>query len=368
MPTKKVLIGDAMRAFRTLAKELPAARCRKRGEDIMAEHGWSIDLLVSFADGAQETLFACALRGRAEPKLVRSAIRTLQNAMDRRGIPAVPVYVAPRLCADTQQLCRQLGGGYLDMQGNAWLPDANMRPLVECCLVAKTPVPRGTRFRGPFAPKGERVLAVLLADPAGTWRSERLAQAADVSMGVSSKALAVLVEEGLCRDTRSGVVLTSPAALVERWVELYEPPRGRLVHLRTDMRGTDFDEALHDALAPTAALAALSAARWQAPYLRAVPIDEIYCDASAVGWLTEELQAEPAHATNCNVVLRVLEDPSLVLRDVERPADGVACTPPLRTYLDLCAIGRRREQEAAEHLRKQLLPHTLAADTAASAA
>lgn len=54
-----------------------------------------------------------------------------------------------------------------------------------------------------------------------------------------------------------------------------------------------------------------------------------------------------------NVVVIELDDVGL-FRDSVEPTDGIHCTSPVQTYLDLYASGERG-REAAEHLRQERL-------------
>jgi len=54
-----------------------------------------------------------------------------------------------------------------------------------------------------------------------------------------------------------------------------------------------------------------------------------------------------------NVVVTELDDFGL-FHDAVEPTDGIHCTSPVQTYLDLYASGDRG-REAAEHLRQERL-------------
>ena len=95
-----------------------------------------------------------------------------------------------------------------------------------------------------------------------------------------------------------------------------------------------------------AVLAAASAARWLAPYLR-TSSHFFYADGPGLQALTEGLQLEPVSKGE-NIVI-YLEPDEGVFMDRLEAAPGIWTTGLAQTYIDLCVSGERG-LEAAQHL------------------
>ena len=155
---------------------------------------------------------------------------------------------------------------------------------------------------------------------------------------------------------RSGVRLRKPGALLDAWCAVYKPRLTDEKQYYTLLHGEPLDNA---AKAATVAagfgrhllLASFSAARWLAPYARMAGY-HFYADAEGEARLKTDLKLEPS-ARGANVtVARPMDDGAFMGR--REPVQGLWCTGPVQTYLDLSAAGERG-REAADHLRKKVL-------------
>lgn len=156
--------------------------------------------------------------------------------------------------------------------------------------------------------------------------------------------------------TTDGLTLTQPKALLEAWREEYAPLAVSKKRLYTPLHGRELEDALQVVMSVAnasgaALLSSFSAAAWIAPYARTSRLF-LYADELALQSLTTSLSLVSS-AKGENVVVTVIEDLG-VLNDCIVEGDGMLCTSPVQTYLDLWIAGERG-REAAEHLRRERL-------------
>lgn len=344
---------QAAEALRSILAEVPAidqleVKCVGKGNEI--------DLIAHIdVFGSRHTLVA-EVKSSGQPRYVRSALLQLQEYVKHQATPVTPVFIAPYLSAEAQDLCRKYEVAYLDLEGNARLAFGTFFIARQ---VASKPVVERRELRSLFKPKSAQVLRQMLRDPGHSWRVAELAEAAGVSLGLVSNVRTGLLDREWAELSNDGVLLSDPDALLDAWSAEYEPPPHKRLGFYTTLHGASFDNAirlLHPTSSETGvtALASFSAAQWLAPYGR-TGSHYFYADQQGLDKLRSIFKLSPANKGE-NVIVSVLDDPGLLLDTVE-PAPGVICTSPVQTYLDLFNAGERG-QEAAEHLRRAKLKWT----------
>jgi hypothetical protein len=243
--------------------------------------------------------------------------------------------------------------GYLDLYGNARIV---FDGIFIKRVVAGSPPAERRELKSLFKPRSAQVLRVLLRDPERAWRVTELAEAAHVSLGHVSNVRVALLGRDWARVSEDGVHLSEPDALLDAWLEEYEPPAGKRLGFYTTLHGSAFDDTVRPELRAggengRAILASFSAARWLAPYGR-TGSQYLYTDDARLEQLKSSLKLS-AVSKGENVVVTLLKDDGL-FRDTLEPAPGIVCTGMVQTYLDLAAAGERG-REAAEHLRRERL-------------
>lgn len=337
-------------ALRLLLEEVPAidsADVHVVGHEPDA----GIDVVVNVtAFGYQHKLVA-EVKSSGQPRHVRSALLSLRDFVGRQTDHVTPILIAPYLSPQAQDLCREFGVAYLDLEGNARLAFGTFFLSRQ---FAKRPVVERRELRSLFKPKSVQVLKVLLREPSKPWRVAELAEVAGVSLGHVSNVRSGLLDREWAQLAEEGVYLAAPDALLDAWREVYEAPPGERKAFYTTMHGASFDAVLRGRPPESKgriALASFSAAQWLAPFGR-TGTHYFYADAEGLEILRTSLKLSCASKGE-NVVVIVLDDPGL-FRDTVQPVSGVVCTSPVQTYLDLAASGERG-QEAADHLRQERL-------------
>lgn len=341
----------AAEKLRALLDELAVIDARSINVDQQAEDG-RVDILAKLTIGKNQWMLACEVKPRGHPAQIRDAIFQLKSYVDRLGDRAVPVVIAPYLSPAAQQLCREQGAGYLDLEGNAHLVFDHV--FIDRS-VATRPASERRELRSLFKPKAAQVLKVLLRNPGHPWRVTDLANEAEVSLGHVSNIRTGLRERGWASIEHDGFILTKPDAVLDAWRGEYEPP-GEEQMFYTVLHGASFENAVRGVLASRGehsriALASFSAAQWLAPYGR-TGTHFFYADQHGAEDLREGLKLASASKGH-NVSVTVPKDDGF-FRDVEEPAPGIVCTSAIQTYLDLSRSGERGE-EAASHLRRERL-------------
>ncbi len=141
------------------------------------------DLLARFTHLGQETTLFAEVSRSGEPRYARSAFyRAFHRlAQYRQEAPsAFSVFIAPYLSPEAAEMCRAQGVGYLDFAGNCHLAFGGVYLHVEG---KPNPAAQSRPLRSLYQPKAERVLRVLLTQPAKMWRLQALADEASVSVG-----------------------------------------------------------------------------------------------------------------------------------------------------------------------------------------
>lgn len=341
---------QAADSLRVLLAEVPAIESvdvRVVGQD--PDSG--IDLVADVTAFGYEHKLVVEVKASGQPRHVRSALLSLRNYVEQQADRVTPILIAPYLSPQAQDLCREFGVSYLDLEGNARLAFGTFFLSRQ---FAKRPVVERRELRSLFKPKSVQVLKVMLREPSRSWRVAELAEVAGVSLGHVSNVRNSLLDREWARLAEEGMYLAAPDALLDAWREAYEVPPGQRQTFYTTLHGGSVDAALRDRPPEgegQIALASFSAAQWLAPFGR-TGTHYFYADAEGLEILRSRLKLSSASKGE-NVVVTVLDDPGL-FRDTVQPALGVVCTSPVQTYLDLSAAGERG-QEAADHLRQERL-------------
>jgi len=340
-------------ALRSVFAEVPAV---ERLEVQHAGGSEGVDFIVEINVFGRKHRLVAEVKSSGQPRYVRSALMQLDRYVRHQADPVTPIFIAPYLSPEAQNICREHEVGYLDLEGNARLAFGS---LFISRQVASKPVVARRDLRSIFRPKSAQIIRQMLSDPAHPWRVVELAEAAGASLGLVSKIRNALLDREWAKVSDDGILLSAPDAVLDAWVKEYEPPSHDRLGFYTTLHGSSLDQAvraLHSD--PThkgkIALASFSAAQWLAPYGR-TGRHYFYADEEGIDSLRSALKLTSASKGE-NVIVDVLDDPALLLDTVE-PTPGIICTSPVQTYLDLSNFGERG-QEAAAHLRREKLRWT----------
>ncbi len=185
----------------------------------VADRKIEVDAIVEFsvADRAQKPIRAAIeFKSRLTPLALEGAVhQVLRIRNELRRVAEYgdlyPMIAAPYLSDSVQKRCKELGVGYIDLNGNFLL--AHQGVYVDVARPA-------TVFKHPqgvkriFAGRSRRIIRVLLANPFKPFRLEELASEAELSVGQAFQVTKRLLEDALLERTSEGRVLTKPRQLL----------------------------------------------------------------------------------------------------------------------------------------------------------
>lgn len=340
---------EAREALLALLAQVPAIEVL----NVTREHqegNSEVDLIATIeVDGKRHDL-VCEVKSSGQPRHVRTALLQLRNYVAHHDQSATPIFIAPYLSPQVQQLCREADVAYLDLVGNARIVFDGV--FIERQVDNKPSAVR-RELRSLFKPKSAQVLRVMLREPMRPWRVTDLAEAANVSFGHISNVKLGLIDREWASVGSNGFFLSEPDALLDAWRDAYEPP-GKWQGFYTTSHGKGLEKVVRTAMSnPNVGLgfASFSAANWLAPFAR-TGSHYFYADKAGLDLLRSSLGLSSS-VKGENVSVMLLDDNDL-LRDMVEPAQDVICTSSVQTYLDLTHAGERG-REAAEHLRQEKL-------------
>jgi hypothetical protein len=343
--------AEAADALASILAAIPIVTVEKIERNVVRDSR-ELDIVVHLTAAHKPQVLACEVKRHGQPRYVRDGLLMLKNTLQRTGMQATPVFIAPYLSPEARLICQENNVGYMDMQGNVRLEFDGV--FIER-LVADKPAPDRREIKSLFRPKSAQVLKTLLRDPHRRWRVEELAQVSGVSLGHVSNVRSGLLDREWARSDQ-GLFLSKPNELLDAWRDAYEAPSGERHNFYTILHGKAFEEAARSALSgpnikARAVLASFSAAQWLAPYGR-TGMQYFYADEAGLESLTHALQLSVSGKGE-NVTVTLPKDRGL-LDDTVEPAPGALCTGVVQTYLDLWVAGERG-REAADHLRREKL-------------
>ena len=336
----------------------------------------------------------CEVKSSGQPRIAREACLSLAE-FARQDERAYPVFIAPYISPAAAEVCKEYNAGYLDFAGNC-------RLAFDSVFIQKEGFPNPTAatrdLRSLYSPKGERVLRVLLASGPRMWRTQALADSAQVSLGQVASVKKLLadrewIESGPTGFGLSGYAMGSPDGsgkgngqgygfgsgsgagrgdgsgfgdgttgpvqvtvlpLLTEWARAYRPQRSSSSEFYS-IRPIPEVEAKLSELARTQnkpiAFTAFSGAARLAPavrYQRAT----VYV-ADDVATIAEILALKPV-SSGANVTLIEPYDDGVFFGT--RELAGTPVVSPIQIYLDLMQIKGRGEEAANAILEEVIKP------------
>ncbi len=334
--------------------------------EILAASGYKVrpepeSLKVAGAHGADFGLelerrgkrFPLVLQMRASGSLseIYEAIGRFAVARHRGAGELCWVFVAPYVSPKGRELCRAGGISFID---DLWNCDLQVGDTHLQTDTARKP-PRVRRAQHAlFAKKSSRVSLALLLEPNRSWTQRGLAAEVGVSVGLVSRILRALVEEGYAEGGPAGWRVPDRERLLAAWAEEHgrRRPEGRGYFSRSDL--LELEGKLEEGAAEGKyryALTAESGAKYRAPFANVTRLVS-YADRPAA--VVEHLALRSVE-TGANVVIFEPRDEGVFYKMRREPtgdgpgAGGRFVTNDIYLYLDL-VTNPARGREQAEHL------------------
>lgn len=270
-----------------------------------------------------------------------------------------PMVGAPYISESVQNRCKELGVGYVDLNGNLLLARGSIYvDVIRPATAYKNP----QGIKRIFSGRSRRIARVLLVNPFKPYRLEEIASEAQVSVGQVFQVTKRLHEYGFLERTPKGRMLTKPR---------------QLLRLFTKEVGTDYQEKRHVfrgfSEMPPARMAeqlarfcekgrircAFTLSSGLEPHERNLREDltAAYMDIDA-DEIRNELRLE-AVGKGANVVLMTPPEPDNtdaggVFYKSRKLANGMEGVNPIQLFIDFSLQGGRGEEQA-----EFLMEHTL---------
>ncbi len=296
------------------------------------------------------------MKSRLTPLVLEGVIHQVlgyRNELQKSGTftDLYPMVAAPYISDSVQRRCKELGVGYIDLNGTLALI---------CDGVYVDVVRPATEFKNPqgvkniFSSRSRRIIRVLLANPYKPYRLEELASEAQLSTGQVFQVTRRLQEDGFLDRTHEGRALTKPRKLLRLFAQEL---KSDYAHNRSVFNA--FSETLPGQFAQSLGYAcerkgircAFTLASGLEPSERNVreDITAAYINVPP-GTLRNDLQLE-AVGKGANVMLMMPPesdntDTGGVFYRPRKLTNGLTSVNPVQLYVDFTLHGSRGEEQA----------------------
>jgi hypothetical protein len=301
---------------------------------------WRPDLTARVKTASGEFTLMFEVKRSGEPRTIA------QLAVYAKEAEGYVVLVAPLVSERGRALCIELGLGFVDMAGNAYLKFDGV--LVD--RAGRKSSVKGRRSRDVFAKKASRIVRRLLSSPKRTWTLQEIADEAKVSVSQAQLVVEALSREAYADKARGSIGLSRPGELLDAWAKIYDFSSQKATGYYCPLKDQGkILAALRKLPGEAYALTLGAAASMVAPAVRSTDV-YIYAPTGREA-LVKALDLKPVEFGG-NVYLVEPNDEG-ILFDTQRK-DGLTLVSSLQLYLDLFNYpSRGREQ--AEAIREKAL-------------
>jgi hypothetical protein len=164
-------------------------------------------------------------KSSGQPRLAREAGFQIKDWL-AKGLGVYGVFAAPYVSPEAAAVCKEAGMGYMDLAGNCFLSFETI--YVQREGKSNSEIQRRD-LRSLYSPKAERILRVLLNRPQQSWKTESLAESAQVSFGQVANVKKLLAEREWIASNSTGIQLTKPGAVLDEWAAQYRFRRNQVM-------------------------------------------------------------------------------------------------------------------------------------------
>jgi hypothetical protein len=349
-PQETQFEANAVAAVEQCLADVPFCKTRRSSKQLRAGTSESDGTLKVVLPDTTERLLVIEAKRSGQPRSARDAVNSLLRL--RAAYPdTYCVFVAPYISPAAAELTEQEDVGYVDLSGNC-------RLSFDRVYIRREGLPnkfaQRRDLKSLYSPKAERILRMLLLEPKRAWKIDKLAMAADVSLGQASNVKKLLEDREWLRRDSNGLVLNEPQKLLSEWAQNYRFSRNESKNFYSldPLPVIESKLAMAKESGAEYALTGFSAAARLAPMVR-------YQRASAyVTGDIEELAKRmglKAVDSGANVSLIAPYDQGVFAG--ARTIDSVRIASPVQTYLDVLN-SKARGQEAADAILNQVIKPT----------
>ncbi|HUD44391.1 MAG TPA: hypothetical protein VMR41_02510 [Patescibacteria group bacterium] len=163
--------------------------------------------------------------------ILREKMKRLKATAERTG--ALPLVGGKFFSEADMNIASQEGVSLFDLTGNIYfnLPNFHYERIVR-----KNLFPEKTKLADLFAPIASRITRVLLINHTKTWSLHELAEEAEVSIGLTHRIIARMIEQEIVnRGEDKRLVLSNPGLLLDEWrVKRYKQQQFKFYSFKHD--------------------------------------------------------------------------------------------------------------------------------------
>ena len=288
------------------------------------------------------------MKNNGEPRLARQAINQLFRYLELKP-DAYGIFVAPYISSKSAAICQEAGIGTIDLAGNC---NISFDTVYIHRQGNPNPFTRKKYLRSLYTPKAERILRVLLFAGPKEWKTEELANIADVSIGQVANVKKLLNDQEWINSKTIGFSLTDPIALLEDWSENYRFRRNTVLNFYSMLSPSDFEFQLGSTCQKRNISYGLTGFSGSSRYAPAVRYQRVMAYVQGdINALAESLGIKPVES-GFNVTLLDPYDEGVLfgLDDIENSQ----VVSPVQVFLDLKSF-RGRGEEAADVLLEKVI-------------
>jgi len=357
MLTEAELTLQAGQALTSLLQPIPFINGVEVQQEVNLREGKRADFIADISIGNQQLKLIGEVKKNLQPRYVLDAIRQVKEYCTYlTGEQAYPVVVSDYISPRSAEILINESVSYFDLVGNCRLCFANVYIEKEG---KKSKNAERREIKSLFGLKSSRMLRLMLNNPVRLWQVKELVASTELSLGqVSNIRRALLDQHYAIVSEMGGFCINQPAALLSEWSRNYKKTvSNRESSFYSILTSEDRLHAVREAISETKKkeskimLSGLSAARWQAPFLKSMS-EHFYADNEGMEILKKHLMLESVKV-GPNVIIEEPKDP-FIFKEATECAPGLKCTSEIQTYLDLYIAGER-EREAAEHIESHIL-------------
>ncbi len=254
------------------------------------------------------------------------------------------IFVAPYISERGRELCKELGLGFVDLEGNSYIKFDGV--LIE--TYGKHNVPREKRIlKRLFTTKSTWIIRKLLKEPDREWTSKDIADEANVSLGQVYKVTERLEAEGYLEKEWGAIRLKSPGDLLDAWREVYDISDHEITGYYCPFK--DRRQLLEKLKGSEKyALTLGAAADLVAPFVRS---SDNYLYSLDFSCVKRSLELEPVEFGGNLYLIKPFDEG--ILFDT-RMIEGVRVVSNIQLYLDLYKYPARGKEQA-EFLRENVM-------------
>jgi len=296
------------------------------------------------------------MKSRLTPMVLEGAIHQVlgyRNELQKSGTfnDLYPMMAAPYISDSVQRRCKELGVGYVDLNGTfALIRDDVYVDVVRPATTFKNP----QGVKNIFSSRSRRIVRVLLANPYRPYRLEELASEAQLSIGQVFQVTRRLQEDGLLDRTHEGRVLMKPRKLLRLFAQELKSDYAHnrsVFNAFSETPPAQFAQFLGETCEHKGVRCAFTLASGLEPNERNVreEITAAYINVSPEN-LRNDLQLE-AVGKGANVMLMMPPesdntDAGGVFYRPRKLTNGLTGVNPVQLYVDFTLHGSRGEEQA----------------------